>query len=183
MFSCLQILEAFLWFVLITLLNVTRIILTLSGSMLLSCLFGFFFSSRRRHTRFDCDWSSDVCSSDLRTLEAMRSSPRLVLFTLAAACWLFAGPGGATARALLACRHHATHHAAGGHHTVPSDGPCFCDEMTGGSDLALSVAVAEPPPPSPPIRTPEPMLLYPSLFPFPPSPSFSPTTPPPNGLG
>src|SRR2546430_10887496 len=23
------------------------------------------FSSRRRHTRFDCDWSSDVCSSDL----------------------------------------------------------------------------------------------------------------------
>src|SRR2546430_17218257 len=28
----------------------------------------FFFSSRRRHTRFDCDWSSDVCSSDLRTL-------------------------------------------------------------------------------------------------------------------
>src|SRR5688572_31423532 len=29
--------------------------------------FFFFFSSRRRHTRFDCDWSSDVCSSDLPT--------------------------------------------------------------------------------------------------------------------
>src|SRR2546430_127316 len=28
----------------------------------------FFFSSRRRHTRFDCDWSSDVCSSDLQGL-------------------------------------------------------------------------------------------------------------------
>src|SRR6266567_5798875 len=28
----------------------------------------FFFSSRRRHTRFDCDWSSDVCSSDLETV-------------------------------------------------------------------------------------------------------------------
>src|SRR2546430_4428348 len=28
----------------------------------------FFFSSRRRHTRFDCDWSSDVCSSDLALL-------------------------------------------------------------------------------------------------------------------
>src|SRR6266853_2902292 len=27
--------------------------------------FFFFFSSRRRHTRFDCDWSSEVCSSDL----------------------------------------------------------------------------------------------------------------------
>src|SRR2546430_4965335 len=24
-----------------------------------------FFASRRRHTRFDCNWSSDVCSSDL----------------------------------------------------------------------------------------------------------------------
>src|SRR5256886_15049214 len=29
------------------------------------CSSFFFFSSRRRHTRFDCDWSSDVCSSDL----------------------------------------------------------------------------------------------------------------------
>src|SRR5260370_22435828 len=28
--------------------------------------FCFFFSSRRRHTRFKCDWSSDVCSSDLK---------------------------------------------------------------------------------------------------------------------
>src|SRR5690606_40482638 len=27
----------------------------------------FFFSSRRRHTRFSRDWSSDVCSSDLTT--------------------------------------------------------------------------------------------------------------------
>src|SRR2546430_910302 len=34
----------------------------------LSCFFFFFFSSRRRHTRFDCDWSSDVCSSDLEPL-------------------------------------------------------------------------------------------------------------------
>src|SRR5256886_8198647 len=34
----------------------------------LSC---FFFSSRRRHTRFDCDWSSDVCSSDLATAEGL----------------------------------------------------------------------------------------------------------------
>src|SRR6266480_7540232 len=28
-------------------------------------MFFFFFSSRRRHTRLTCDWSSDVCSSDL----------------------------------------------------------------------------------------------------------------------
>src|SRR5256886_8021609 len=44
----------------------------------------FFFSSRRRHTRFDCDWSSDVCSSDLR-LKLSRASHFLDL-----GC----GPGG-----------------------------------------------------------------------------------------
>src|SRR5260370_17122408 len=31
-------------------------------SSLSSLFFIFFFSSRRRHTRFKCDWSSDVCS-------------------------------------------------------------------------------------------------------------------------
>src|SRR4029077_19551526 len=31
--------------------------------------FVFFFSSRRRHTRFKCDWSSDVCSSDLQAIK------------------------------------------------------------------------------------------------------------------
>src|SRR6266480_5859620 len=31
----------------------------------MSFFFFFFFSSRRRHTRLTCDWSSDVCSSDL----------------------------------------------------------------------------------------------------------------------
>src|SRR5256885_11700081 len=35
----------------------------------------FFFSSRRRHTRLQGDWSSDVCSSDL--LEAVPPSPEL----------------------------------------------------------------------------------------------------------
>src|SRR3712207_7243308 len=30
----------------------------------------FFFSSRRRHTRYWRDWSSDVCSSDLRRVES-----------------------------------------------------------------------------------------------------------------
>src|SRR6266481_1221713 len=29
------------------------------------CYSFFFFSSRRRYTRWNCDWSSDVCSSDL----------------------------------------------------------------------------------------------------------------------
>src|SRR5690606_24666535 len=31
-----------------------------------SIILCFFFSSRRRHTRFSRDWSSDVCSSDLK---------------------------------------------------------------------------------------------------------------------
>src|SRR5690606_39577674 len=34
----------------------------------------FFFSSRRRHTRFSRDWSSDVCSSDLPTAEAVAAA-------------------------------------------------------------------------------------------------------------
>src|SRR5690348_18348378 len=33
--------------------------------MSISKKLGFFFSSRRRHTRWTGDWSSDVCSSDL----------------------------------------------------------------------------------------------------------------------
>src|SRR5688500_20390445 len=37
-------------------------------------MFDFFFSSRRRHTRLQGDWSSDVCSSDLRS----RWRPRAV---------------------------------------------------------------------------------------------------------
>src|SRR5260370_15843076 len=37
-------------------------------------LYSFFFSSRRRHTRFKCDWSSDVCSSDLEAEEFLRGS-------------------------------------------------------------------------------------------------------------
>src|SRR5690606_22296068 len=41
----------------------------------------FFFSSRRRHTRFSRDWSSDVCSSDLRALAAIHP-PELLAETL-----------------------------------------------------------------------------------------------------
>src|SRR6185369_7557179 len=42
----------------------------------------FFFSSRRRHTRFKCDWSSDVCSSDL---PKSRASLVLLMMALLAA--------------------------------------------------------------------------------------------------
>src|SRR5260221_7463243 len=51
-------------------------------------VFFFFFSSRRRHTRSLCDWSSDVCSSDLlpprlfrETLLSLREAGKEVLLT------------------------------------------------------------------------------------------------------
>src|SRR6266480_5506064 len=40
----------------------------------LTCM--FFFSSRRRHTRLTCDWSSDVCSSDLRVKRRRKPRPK-----------------------------------------------------------------------------------------------------------
>src|SRR2546430_13583985 len=51
----------------------------------ISVTLSFFFSSRRRHTRFDCDWSSDVCSSDLFVLVG--------LFVLAAGIFFVTGAG------------------------------------------------------------------------------------------
>src|SRR5438034_7372372 len=41
--------------------------------MFVHFFFFFFFSSRRRHTRSLCDWSSDVCSSDLSSIEDFRA--------------------------------------------------------------------------------------------------------------
>src|SRR6266853_2545884 len=45
------------------------------------CFF-FFFSSRRRHTRFDCDWSSDVCSSDLLLKRMKKRGDAVVVHAL-----------------------------------------------------------------------------------------------------
>src|SRR5690242_21003680 len=55
--------------------------------------FFFFFSSRRRHTRLTCDWSSDVCSSDLggravpahRAVQPLAAGPRSAFVHLRAA--------------------------------------------------------------------------------------------------
>src|SRR6266487_6032227 len=46
------------------------------------CDFCFFFSSRRRHTRWTGDWSSDVCSSDLLVGQMKTRSGRIVLFVI-----------------------------------------------------------------------------------------------------
>src|SRR2546430_6601220 len=45
----------------------------------------FFFSSRRRHTRFDCDWSSDVCSSDLLKFSSINNRSGTVEAAVSAA--------------------------------------------------------------------------------------------------
>src|ERR1035437_9754723 len=53
------------------------------------CFFFFFFSSRRRHTRYWRDWSSDVCSSDLRYVfaSARSFSRRSIAVTVSPAAW------------------------------------------------------------------------------------------------
>src|SRR5260221_4862312 len=48
----------------------TYMVLVIHGNIILPV---FFFSSRRRHTRSLCDWSSDVCSSDLGGRRIIRS--------------------------------------------------------------------------------------------------------------
>src|SRR5208337_2414400 len=55
----------------------------------------FFFSSRRRHTRYIGDWSSDVCSSDLRI--AARKQPTL---------WTCCLPPDAQKREQMRRQHH-----------------------------------------------------------------------------
>src|SRR5256886_4954677 len=65
--------------------------------------FFFFFSSRRRHTRFDCDWSSDVCSSDLQDSTHMTAQiPASDIATVAAASVAVFNPvpGGGTSSAI-----------------------------------------------------------------------------------
>src|SRR2546427_6919607 len=54
------------------------ILLILSIDTYYNFLF-FFFSSRRRHTRFDCDWSSDVCSSDLQAFQRVKKEVEKVI--------------------------------------------------------------------------------------------------------
>src|SRR5438046_8511200 len=87
MFSCLQILEAFLWFVLITLLNVTLIILTLSVSRLLNLLlrlvaFLLFLNPQclasRSEERFSRNAETDlVCRLLLEKKNATNETDRL----------------------------------------------------------------------------------------------------------
>src|SRR2546430_5550929 len=72
----------------------------------------FFFSSRRRHTRFDCDWSSDVCSSDLAACSPMwlaSSAVRLASSALMPACGTPDGDFGSAARDRKSTRLNSSH--------------------------------------------------------------------------
>src|SRR2546423_15652718 len=80
MFSCLQILEAFLWFVLITLLNVTLIILTLSVSRLLNLLL--------RLVAFLVFFNPQWLASIRRWITASSYWKRFCLFVCRALSWL-----------------------------------------------------------------------------------------------
>src|SRR3712207_7728034 len=85
--------------------------------------FFFFFSSRRRHTRYWRDWSSDVCSSDLRTGGTAGGAARAVVR------W----PRGARRRsAVPGERHPRTRHPAGtargGGRALPQIGRASCRE-------------------------------------------------------
>src|SRR2546430_1291724 len=97
--------------------------------MLAASICCFFFSSRRRHTRFDCDWSSDVCSSDLD-----RQSIELAAQTLE----LFGRPGGGERPGggrlrrrgpRPAAQHQRQHHARG-------------DDEQGGNEVTRQVESA-----------------------------------------
>src|SRR5580698_8183866 len=59
----------------------------------MSRLILFFFSSRRRHTRLTCDWSSDVCSSDL-ALRRTQSGPDTSHGCVAGRLWFESGRWG-----------------------------------------------------------------------------------------
>src|SRR5207237_5371508 len=52
-------------------------VVPISCGCLVFCVSFFFFSSRRRHTIFKCDWSSDVCSSDLAAADAVGRPARV----------------------------------------------------------------------------------------------------------
>src|SRR5438034_9624406 len=78
--------------------------------------FFFFFSSRRRHTRSLCDWSSDVCSSDLYLPRAcengkdLEARSRMLAAASMGATAFQKGLGGVHAIAHPVGAHFNTHH-------------------------------------------------------------------------
>src|SRR5260370_35255249 len=88
-----------------------------------SVLLFFFFSSRRRHTRFKCDWSSDVCSSDLSDALRQRYLPRVARGE-AIAAFALSEPDAGSDVAAMACeaRLEGDHYVLNGAKTWLSNG-------------------------------------------------------------
>jgi hypothetical protein len=101
---------------------------------------------------------------------------------IALACWLAGGPGGLVLRATLACRHQAMAPLHQHHAGLPADGPCFCEAMAAGADVAtVPLGVPAPAPPVVPVAarvTRAPALRPPTR---PASPEYPPLPPPPDG--
>src|SRR5687768_5532267 len=118
MFSCLQILEAFLWFVLITLLNVTLIILTLSVSRLLNLLlrlvaFLLFLNpqclaSISRWITASSSWKSSKGPKPLQLKLLTTYIPKTSAFTLAFSTSQRLRTTRASARTFFTFRHYIT---------------------------------------------------------------------------
>jgi len=105
-----------------------------------------------------------------------------VVFGLAAACWLAAGPGGVVMRAALACRHAEMHGHGGPAHQgapTPNGGPCFCAGMVGVLDQVVSEAVPAVEPVGALVTVPVVTASASSAVSLPLSPAFTPETPPP----
>src|SRR5207302_5056714 len=93
----------------------------------------FFFSSRRRHTRFSRDWSSDVCSSDLVPDHVdlwVVWKPQTLIYQDGAPASLLGGKAG---------QHRAGHAPAG-----PDEGPCGNDLLAGVQFDVLVAGAGDP---------------------------------------
>src|SRR5256885_12353168 len=80
----------------------------------------FFFSSRRRHTRLQGDWSSDVCSSDLDVWNRTEVGISV------------SGTGSADVLGVAACEHARADRFPVGHFTVRDASGRFIAELGGG---------------------------------------------------
>ena len=69
----------------------------------------------------------------------MRRCSTVLALTLAAVCWLAAGPGFVGLEAALLCHYHEHH--------MSHDGPCFCAQMGGALDATAPDALAHAPAP------------------------------------
>src|SRR5256885_4217680 len=93
----------------------------LRGRMRDKASFFFFFSSRRRHTRLQGDWSSDVCSSDLRSFNGVARSDAVVVVEIT----MRRGRSDAMKKALYAAIARNLHEGAG---VAPADVFIFMHE-------------------------------------------------------